>query len=233
MEAHRHFGRLGSGSRNQGWSSRRSSILVAALSAVLAAALIYLFVTHYRRSSPAPAAVAQVTVWEATQYIPRGTPQSVIAAEGLLKSTQIPATQALTGAIADPSAIAGEASSVAISKGEQVTALDFTRANAALSSYLKGDQRAVAFALDPQHGLTAYLQVGDTVDVMAVKGNGSTEMLAQNVTVLANQAGDVVLRLTDRQALLVTAATGKASLWLSLRPALGAKDSVQVGSVGS
>ena len=62
--------------------------------------------------------------------------------------------------------------------------------------------------------------------------NGSSTLLLQNVPVLSNAGGLVVLRLTDRQALLITAATGTYSLWLTLRPSLKGTDSVQVGSVG-
>lgn len=231
MEAHRHFAKPGSGGRGSALSSRRNSIIVAVLSAVLAAALIYLFVSHYRKSAAPPAPV-NVSVWVAKAYIPAGTPESVIAEKGLLKPSHVPATQAAIGAISDPSVITGESASAAIAAGQQVTVGDFSRAPGSLAASLTGTQRAVAFTLDSEHGLTTFLQPQDTVDVMAVKATGSSELLAQDVTVLENQAGVVVLRLSDRQALLVTAATGVSSLWLSLRPALSSSDSVPVGSVG-
>ena len=68
------------------------------------------------------------------------------------------------------------------------------------------------------------------MDIMGVDGSKS-EMLAQNVSVIANANGDVVVRLSDKQALQLTSATGVSSLWLTLRPAAGAKDSVKVGTV--
>ncbi len=74
------------------------------------------------------------------------------------------------------------------------------------------------------------MQPGDTVDVMGLDA-GKAEMLAENVSVIANQNGDVILRLTDKQALQLTSATGVSSLWLTLRPATGAKESVKVGTV--
>ena len=67
---------------------------------------------------------------------------------------------------------------------------------------------------------------------MLVKGTKS-EMIEQNVIVLENEQGLVVLKLTDKQALLLTAATTQGSLWVSLRPALGATNSVKIYSVGS
>ena len=171
-----------------------------------------------------------MTVFEATRYIPRGTPQASVAAENLLKPVQVPAAQAVLGAITDPSEIVGEVSTGSITAGQQVTSADFSHASITLSSYLTGDQRAIAFSLDATHGLTAYIAVGDTVDMMAQSG-GRTEMVAQNVPVLANAGGDVVIRVTDKQALKLAADTGVASLWLTLRPASGAKESVKLGTV--
>lgn len=232
MEAHRHFLKTGSAGRNPGLSSRRNSILVAAVSAVLAAALIFLFVTHYRKT-PAPVAPAEVTVWVAKQPIPLGTTEAAAAAAGLLVPKHVPSTQAAFNAITDPSAITGDAAAVPIEKGQQITSNDFARSTApAVSATLTGTERAVGFSFDSEHGLTTFLHVGDLVDVMGVTGSGSSEMIAQKVMVLSDQNGVVVLRLSDRQALLVTAATGVSSLWLSLRPTINAQDSVPVGSVG-
>jgi Flp pilus assembly protein CpaB len=233
MEAHRHFGKLGIGG-SRGQSSRKNSILIALLSAVLAAALIYLFVTHYKKNTAQPTAPLEVTVWVATRTIPQGTPESAIASAGDFKAIQVPATQAVVGAITDPSVVAGQATSTAIAKRQQVTASDFTRTPAVLAADLTQNQRAVAFSLDTEHGLTTWLAAGDTVDVMVVNGaTHKTELVDQNVTVLENSQGLVVLKLTDKQALLVTAATTNGGLWLSLRPALGATNSVPVYSVGS
>jgi pilus assembly protein CpaB len=213
-------------------ANRRNSILFAVVAALVAGALIYLFVSHYKKAAP-PAAPVETTVWEAKQFIPRGTPQSAIASAGLLKPVQVPLGQVQPGAIADPSAITNEVSLAAIAPGQQVISSDFTKPAAAFSYVLSGNQRAVGFSFDNEHGLTTYLQPGNDVDVMDLTGGGATALIAQNVPVLANSGGVVVLRLTDRQALLVTAATGKGSLWLSLRPSINAKDSVQVGAVGS
>lgn len=210
--------------------NRRNAILVAVLSAVLAAVLIYLFVSNYRKASP-PAAPLQATVWVAAHNIPQGTSEATAAAGGLFKSMTVPVNQAVAGAITDPSVITGDAAAVPIVAGQQITAADFTKTSDTISAELTGPQRAVAFSLDSEHGLTSFLVPGNTVDIMGLSGGTST-LLLQKVPVLSNSGGLVVLRLTDRQALLMTAATGSYSLWLSLRPSLNAKDSVQVGSVG-
>jgi Flp pilus assembly protein CpaB len=233
MEAHRHFGKPASG--NKGLNHRPTAVLVATVSAALAAALIYLFVTHYHKATPVVTAVVpqDTTVWVASRPIPAGTPQSQIAAAGLLKSTQVPPSQVVVGALTDPSLVAGQATSVAIVAGQQVTAADFTRTPAnSITPFIKGDQRGVAFTMDSEHGLTSYLQPNDTVDIMATS-SGSTELLVKDVTIIANTAGIVVLRLTDKQALLVTAASGKYSLWFAMRPTVKGTNSVQVGAVGT
>lgn len=232
MEAHRHFGKSALGGR--GLKDRNTAILVAGASAVLAAALIYLFVTHYHKSAPVVVAPQDATVWVAKQPIPAGTSAAQIATDGLLKATQKPLSQVVPGALTSLSVVAGQSTAYAIAANDQATLGDFTRtAVNSLTSYLKGAERGVAFNLDGEHGLTSYLQPNSTVDVMAVTSSGASELLIKDVTIIANSNGLVVLRLTDKQALLVTAATTKYSLWLAMRPTIHATNSVQVGSVGT
>lgn len=231
MEAHRHFGKSASGGKSL--SNRNTAFLVAGISALLAAALIYLFVSHYHKNAPTVIAPQETTVWVAKQYIPVGTPQGQLAADNLLKPTHVPVSQAVLGALTDPSVVAGQATSVAIEAGQQVTAGDFTKTPVnPITSYIKGDQRGVAFTMDSEHGLTGFLQPNDTVDIMALKGN-STELLMKDVTIIGNSGGLLILRLTDKQALIVTAASANSTLWLSMRPTVNATNSVQVGAVGS
>ena len=72
---------------------------------------------------------------------------------------------------------------------------------------------------------------GDTVNIMGGKGVKS-ELLFQGISVLANSGGDVVLKMTDTQALRLDAEMGDGiSLWLTLRPASGAKNTVKTGLV--
>jgi len=232
MEAHRHFGKFVPGGRAQRLAGRRSALLVAAVSALLAAALIYLFVSHYSKRTVVQVGPPQTAVWVARQNIPQGTPEAAIAGEGYFKRVYVPTARVVPGAIVDPSQIIGEAAISDIVAGQQITTADFTRSTALLSGLLRGDERAVAFSLGTEQGLGGYLAPGDTVDIMALVGKTS-EMLVQDVPVLADTTGIVVLRLSDRQALIVTAETSKASLWLALRPSIGAKDSVKLYSVGS
>lgn len=232
MEANRHFGKSGSGSK--GINDRKTAFLIAGVSAVLAAALIYLFVTHYAKKAPAPIVVAQdSTVLVAKQAIPAGTPETQLVADGMLRPTHVPQSQVVAGALSDPAVVVGQATSVAIPIGQQITLGDFTKTPVnPITSFLKGDQRGVAFSFDAEHGLTSFLQPNSTVDIMAVEGT-STQLLLKDVTIIGNSGGLVILRLTDKQALVVTAATTNHTLWLSMRPTLKATNSVKVGTVGT
>ena len=178
------FAKSGTGGRSLGSANRRNSVVVAVLSAVLAAALIYLFVSHYRKT-PAPVAPIQATVWVATHNIPRGTPETEAAAQGLFKSTTVPAKQVVAGAISDPSVITADAAAVPLVAGQQLTASDFTATSNTLSADLTGSERATAFSLDSEHGLTSFLAQGNTVDIMGLAA-GSSTLLLQNVPVLSN-----------------------------------------------
>ncbi len=233
MEAQNPRSRIGGSWTAQLLATRRGAMTVAALAAVLAGVLLYLFVQHYKSSStPAALAPSNVDVFVATRYIPAGTPASTIAAEGLFRKTQVTTKQAVAGAIPDPSVIAGEVSATSIAPNQQVSATDFTHANVTIGAYLTGTQRAISIPLDAPHGLTSYLAAGNTVDVMD-ENSGSTTVLAQNVSVLANTGGDVVLRVTDRQALQISSASDATKIWLVLRPPTGAQDSVRIGTRGT
>jgi Flp pilus assembly protein CpaB len=220
--------RIGGNWAGQLLSSRRGALAAAAITALLAGVLLYLFVQHYRQA-PAVAAPTQAVVFVASQYIPAGTPASALASGGLLKRIEVPSTDAVVGAITDPSAITGEVSSTAVSAGQQISVTDFNHAAVTLGSYLTGDDRAIAVPLDAPHGLTSYLAQGDTVDVMVDLGS-KTVVLAQDINVLANAGGDVVLKVTDTQALTIAGASDNTKIWLTLRPPTGGHDSVKVGS---
>jgi Flp pilus assembly protein CpaB len=233
MEAHGHFGgRIGSRRAGSSLANRRTPVLVAILSAVLAGVLIYLFVSHYRKTTPTTVQTpTEMTVFVARADIPAGTPQATVAAEHLLKPVQVSIAQAWAGAITAPSQITSEVATAAISKGDQVTASDFIRATPTIANLLTGGWRAVAVQLDSWHGLTGYVRRGDTVNVMGAKGLKS-ELLFQDISVLANSGGNVVLKMTDKEALMLDADMGNAiSIWLTLRPASGAKDTVKTGLV--
>lgn len=230
MEAQSPRSRIGGGWTDQLLSSRRGALLIAVVAAAAAGVLIFLFVQHYKKNStPVVAAPTNEFVFVASQFIPKGTAASVIAQEGLLRRTEIASNQVVVGAVTDPSAIAGEVSSTSIAAGQQVTVGDFTRAAISIGAYLTGDQRAIALQLDPTHGLTTYLTAGNSVDITVDKAGVAT-LLAQNVPILENQNGVVVVRVSDKLALQLAGAADNDKIWLTLRPNTGATSSVKIGA---
>src|SRR5581483_10433290 len=212
--------RIGGNWTDQLLASRRGALTIAAVAAVLAGLLLYIFVQHYRQA-PVAAAPTTADVFVTSKYIPAGTPASTVAADSLLKRITVPSTQEVAGAIADPSVITGEVSAAPIAAGQQITVTDFTHSAVTIGSFLTGDYRAIAVPLDPSHGLTAYLAQGDSVDLMVDEG-GKTIVVAQNVPVLANASGDIVFKVTDTQAITLAGASDNAKIWLTLRPPTGA-----------
>ena len=223
MEASGRFGKAGSGRSGQSLS-RSGSVLIAVVAALIAGGLIYLFVSHYHKNTVSAPTTA--TVFVAKKYIPAGTPETAVISGNLIKSEVVPSAQVIAGAISDPSVIAGEVASASIAAGQQVTLTDFSHTNVTISSYLTGANRAVAIAIDPVHGLTSYIGVGSTIDVVATGKGGSTQLF-ENVTVLGNTAGDVVLKLTQKQVLALTnAEQEQLTIWFELRPLTGATNSI-------
>jgi Flp pilus assembly protein CpaB len=223
MEASGRFGKAGSGRSGQSLN-RSGSLLIALAAALIAGGLIYLFVSHYHKNTVTAPTTA--TVFVAKKYIPAGTPETAVISGNLIKSEVVPSAQVIAGAISDPSVITGEVASVAVAAGQQVTDTDFSHTNVTISSYLTGANRAVAIAIDPVHGLTSYIGVGSTIDVVATGKGGSTQLF-ENVTVLGNTAGDVVLKLTQKQVLQLTNAEQEAlTIWFELRPLTGATNGI-------
>jgi Flp pilus assembly protein CpaB len=220
--------RIGGSRTGQLLSSRRGALIIAIVAALAAGALFYGFAQNYKSSS-APVVPANAYVFVAQKFIPQGTPAQVIASGALLKRVQVSGHQVVAGAIPDPSAITGEVATSSIAAGQQITVADFTHASISISSYLSGNQRGISVPLDPAHGITAYLAQGDTVDIMRTTASG-TALVAQNITVLANANGDVVLRVSDKQALVMANSSDDSKIWLTLRPPAQAQQSITVGS---
>jgi Flp pilus assembly protein CpaB len=216
--------RIGGSRATQFLLTRRASLLVAALAALMAGGLFFVFVQHYKSNTTATPLTDEY-VFTAKSFIPQGTAAEVISAKGLMSRTQVSGRQVVPGAIADPSEIADSVSAAPIAAGQQITVNQFTRSNASFSAYLAGNQRAIELTLSDEAGLTSYLQATNTVDVMGSMNN-HTWVLAQDVTVLANSGGEVDLRVTDQQAVTITNFQVSGKVWLSLRPTVGAADSV-------
>jgi Flp pilus assembly protein CpaB len=230
-------------------STKRGSLALAALAAVIAGALILVYVNRYRESVRASG--AQVTVLVAKNPIAQGTPGRLVASEALFTVATIRESQLLDGAFSDPASLVGRAASKDIYAGQQLTAADFAGTATSLASKLTGSQRIIAVPLDASHGLTGDLNSGDHVDVyvgfnvtpvgpngIPVAGGQSRPVLRlvmQNITVAevkragggvgAASSNSVGMKVNDKQAAQLAFASDNGKIWLALRPIAGATQS--------
>jgi Flp pilus assembly protein CpaB len=230
-------------------SSRRGSLYVSIAAAVLAGVVILAYVNGYRKNLKAGS--SPVTVLVARHTIEKGTAGGVIATKGLFTATTIRESQLREGAFSDPSSLAGKVATTTVYKGAQLTATDFSAGTNSLASTLTDHQRVLSIPLDAAHGLSGQVQEGDHVDVYAgfnvvgIGPNGQTlnggqtrpilRLIAQNVEVVkigsnsglasATKTNSISVRVSDAQAGKIAFASDNGKLWLSLRPAAGAKPS--------
>jgi Flp pilus assembly protein CpaB len=221
-------------------ATRRGTILVAGVCALVAAGILLLAMNRYRQNVNTSG--NQETVFVANGLIQKGTPGDALAGEQLFTSTSIAVKQVSAGAIADTAQLHGKVAAADIYPGQQLTASDFT-ANGGLAARLARSQRAITVTLDQAHGMVGQVHSGDHVDVYAGVSfeprNGHSEpalrLLMSDVQVL--QAGaatsgglgasqnpsssfsNVTLNVSDTQAGALAYASDNGKVWLVLRPA--------------
>jgi Flp pilus assembly protein CpaB len=229
-------------------SSKRGTIIVAAAAALLAGILILIYLNGYRSSVKAEG--APVTVLIAQDNIPKGTSGTVIASNGLFKTTTMRESQLREGAFSDPTNLDGKAATHEIYKGAQLTASDFAAAGEELPSQLIGKERMIAIPLDAAHGLIGEVEAGNHIDIFAgfsvvptnadgtpVAGAQSRAILKRIITdipvvrvagktgSLGSTSTKVIVKLTDKQAADLAFSSDNGKVWLALRPGAGAESS--------
>jgi len=207
-------------------STRQGALALAVLCAVAATGILVFAVGRYRQSVQTTA--RPTTVLVATHEIQKGTPGTVIAAEGLLKSSSVLSTQLSAGAISDAAFLQGKVAVADILPGQQLTLADFGSA-IGVAAQLAPDQRAISITLDEAHGDSDVVQTGDRVDVygeVTVSGQPAVGLLVPGALVLkaaggapGASGGSIVLGVSSSQAPLVAYAADNAKVWLILRPA--------------
>ena len=214
-------------------SSRGWAIALGIGAIVLAAILLVVYLDRYRSRANGENAPTPVLV--AKRLIPKGTPGTLIASQGMYAPTTVPRKEVEVGAISDPSYLAGRAASTDVFPGSQFTTEDFaSSASSAVTSQLIGSQRAISISLDNVHGSLGQLQAGDSVDIYIGLGSrgGQAEykLFRPNVKVLAiptqsgpSGAGNLVLRMDTKDASTFALAADNAQLYFVLRPVVGAK----------
>lgn len=226
-------------------STKRGTLLLAGAAALLAGALILIYLNGYRNSVQSEG--APVTVLIARQNIPKGTSGRIIAEKHLFRTTTMRESQLRNGAFSDPTNLLGQVVTQEIYRGSQLTAAAFSPGGQTLASALAGKDRVVSIPLDSAHGLIGEIDAGSHVDVFAgfnvipVARNGTPISGAQarpvlkriitNIPVievvaktggLGSNNSKVVVKLTDKQAADLTFASDNGKVWLALRPGAGA-----------
>jgi Flp pilus assembly protein CpaB len=225
-------------------STRKGTLLVASIAALLAAVLIGVYLSSYRSNLEAQGAL--VTVLVAGETIPKGTAGNVLASKGLYTATTMRESQLLEGAISDPASLRGTVASKEILEGSQLTAADFTAAGDSLAATLTDNERVLSVPVDDAHGLIGEIEPGNRVDVYAgfnvvplnrdgtpVNGGQARPMLRlilTDVPVMAvgdkptSGAGttNVSLKVDDVEAGQLAFAVDNGKVWLALRPSAGA-----------
>jgi len=229
-------------------STRRGSLYIAVIAALIDGLAILIYLNRYRQNLQS--GTTPVTVLIARQTIPKGTPGSVIAAKHLFTATTIRESQLRDGAFSDAASLTGRVATSQVFAGSQLTAGEFATSSSALAATISDRQRIVSIPLDPAHGLSGDVQVGNHVDVYAgfnvipiaangVPTNGGQsravlKLIVPNVPVVGIDAGkgglgtrtsNLSLKVNDVQAADIAFASDNGKVWLALRPSVGAKTS--------
>jgi len=226
-------------------STRGGTTAVAVISALLAAAVLMIFLSQYRDSVGVADDVSTVLV--AKNLIEKGSPGDVVAEDALFQTTRVRKDDLKDGAISDPSSLKGKIATTDVFPGEQLVAKEFVDATPSIINRLRGFDRAIAVPLDEAHGMIGNIKSGDRVDVLAGIGlqqgasdnrRATLRVIAHNALVLkapekpAAGAGGgpsttkpVILRVSDRKASEIAFAADLGKVWIVARPKVGAKES--------
>ena len=227
-------------------STRGGSVAVAALTALLAAALLMVFLTRYRDSVNSNDKLTTVLV--AQRLIEKGSSGDVIATQGLYQTSRLPKKQLKNGALSDPGAIRGKVATQEVLPGQQLTTTDFAPSTDPIVKNLAGDQRAISLPLDSAHGMIGDVHSGDRVDVLAGfnwQPNGAassvpvSKVLLQNALVLkapanaqkggiaGNSTQNVVIQAPADMTSQLAFSADNGKVWIVKRPKVGAKNTNQ------
>jgi Flp pilus assembly protein CpaB len=228
-------------------STRGGTLVLAAIAAVLAAAILLVYLNRYRQSVNESSSAATVLV--AKSLIPKGTSGEAIGEQGLFQVVETTKGQLLDGALVDPAALRGRIAAADIFPGHQLTVADFTTTTvASLGATLVGDERAITLPVDSAHGMIGKIQAGDHVDILvgfnlvkvdrngvplgSGQGRPIIKTVMEDISVLTvpgsvsggisgGKGSNVTLKVTPQQAADLAFAADKGKIWLVLRPRTG------------
>src|SRR3954447_6640602 len=121
-------------------SSRRGTIAVALIAALIAAAALIAFLAQYRKqltdSKPQRVLIAR-------SLVPKGTPGAVVASRHLYKEETVPKSQVKAGSISNPSAIDQRVATQDVYPGQPLTRKAFAAPGRSVLNHLSGYDRAI------------------------------------------------------------------------------------------
>jgi Flp pilus assembly protein CpaB len=224
---------------------RVRNILIALGLAVLAAVLVSIYVTSYKRDVQSSEEAVEVLV--ATRDIPAGTPGEKVVAGSYLAPKDVARRAVVPGAVSSPGQIEKLVASQPVYAGEQVTVRRFTPLKEqGVGGQLKGTLRAIQVSGDGPQLLAGTLKAGDRVDVVAAfqykidsVEYAASRVVLRDLLVLRGDEADaaakitagpqgghsVVLALTDAQAQKLMFAKTQGEWALQLRPVIDSADS--------
>jgi Flp pilus assembly protein CpaB len=214
-------------------ATRRGTIVLGVAAAVLAALVLLVYLNQYRDSVSAGSAPVSVLV--ARSLIEVGTPGDAVAAQGRTELVQTAEDSVLPNALTDPSSLTGTVTINRVFPGQQLTLADFQAVGVSgVGAQLQKNQRAVAVPVDAENGLVGRLVAGDKVDIYGSFDN-VLKLMMQDILVLepavadgggiggGGSSGNVLVRVTPRQASQLAFAADNGKLWFVLRPRTGAR----------
>jgi Flp pilus assembly protein CpaB len=223
---------------------RVRNVFIAVGLALVAAMLTLLYVTNYKRA--VQRGTSSVQVYVAARDMADGTLGSDIVGNHFLRTEAVQRKDVVPGAITSPRQVNSLVVTQPVFAGEQVTMHHFgPLTEQGVAGQLKGTQRAVQIAGDPNQLLAGTLQTGEHVDLVAnIHPTGSmqspaTRIVLRNLLVLsappapsASSVGasgtnqvSTILQVTDTQVQRLFYVMKNADWTLELRPALNATDS--------
>jgi len=224
-------------------------LVLGALAAIVAGALLLIYVSQVRQNANSQSATVSVLV--ANKLIPQSSSGDVIASQKWYSVVSTPKDQVKDGAITDPASISGKIASHDIYPNQQLTTSDFSDTPTdAVTTKITGNQRAISIPLDSAAGLTPFLQAGDHVDILAgfnvipigpngapLNGNSQArpveKVIAQDIKVLevpstsssstgtSSNTGNIVVQVTDQQAWNIAFAINNGTVFLAGTPQAG------------
>jgi Flp pilus assembly protein CpaB len=196
---------------------RVRNIVVAVVLAALAGAMTLAYVVNYKRH--VQHGENKVNVLVAARDIPAGTTGSEVVEQHMLKTVAVPRRTLVPGWVGNADQLQKQVATQPIFEGEQVTLRRFAPPREqGIRSHLRGIERGIQVAGDPNQVLAGTLKDGDYVDVVgswkAPFHGVVTRVILRNLYVLKapealsttaklgpSQDSFVQLRVTDVQSL--------------------------------